>query len=628
MNEKPKDEQTTANIDKQVNEKQKEAKKNFEKYIEQPRVTLDKKRKMKKVDDDSLIVSRKKIKIENDDNSMHSDIKIEAEKSSLNEEIVDDILQIQNISRNIEERFLSGIEQLSFNEDEKYLNVKCKLNLEQADVKILTAFLTLAEASRMDITKTSILSVVQTSNLIYTDEVQKLYSDFIAKKLSPRSACFYYKVLSKTTRLIAARRHILNYIERGFELIVKTESFLELSFELVEEILSSDELNVTSESKVLQAAEAWVNHHKEERIDLAPEVFSKVRLDFMSTKTLKDFISRVSNYPFYKKVENSLIKAIRNSESSNRCGWVGCRCVGLTKTRHCSQTKFKVLVFGSKGFQQKKVLSIYEVDDEVCINDEKKWQLPKTVFHTKQSASIDGTIYIFGQKFKSNDKSTYIEAYTPRISKCWKVVGSITENLTRFCVCSFQGLIYIIGGNTNSKTTSSCTTFNPKQGKWSSIPNMNVERESASCSVFGGKLVVSGGLNNQKILKTVEVFDPDTNKWTFLNSMVRARYGHISIATNNKIYIIHGTGCESCEFYDSSTNVFERVSQDSEFKALDKNLNYNTAVLMGNHVLVYYSRGLDHFNAVYDLESRTWSEKFNYFPKDFVVFSAIRIPEY
>ena len=30
---------------------------------------------MKKVDDDSLIVSRKKIKIENDDNSMHSDIK-------------------------------------------------------------------------------------------------------------------------------------------------------------------------------------------------------------------------------------------------------------------------------------------------------------------------------------------------------------------------------------------------------------------------------------------------------------------------------------------------------------------------------------------------------------------------
>ena len=83
-----------------------------------------------------------------------------------------------------------------------------------------------------------------------------------------------------------------------------------------------------------------------------------------------------------------------------------------------------------------------------------------------------------------------------------------------FRVCSFKQNLFIISGNYNyAKWLNTCLKYDVKRNKWSSIVNMNEEKDNFACTVFDGKIVISGGFNSwYGYLKSVEAYDHHEDK--------------------------------------------------------------------------------------------------------------------
>ena len=76
-----------------------------------------------------------------------------------------------------------------------------------------------------------------------------------------------------------------SFVERCFTMMAKSPAFLELDFVLVENVLSSSNLDITSQLEVMNAAGAWKSYDKK-RIKFVKD-FLKVRLPLLSDPALK-----------------------------------------------------------------------------------------------------------------------------------------------------------------------------------------------------------------------------------------------------------------------------------------------------------------------------------------------------
>ena len=76
----------------------------------------------------------------------------------------------------------------------------------------------------------------------------------LQKECKHKFVSLFYQ-LSSYFNLISFRNEVLDYIYRWFTVIAKTENFRQLDFNNVNKILSSSELNISSELEVFNASD-------------------------------------------------------------------------------------------------------------------------------------------------------------------------------------------------------------------------------------------------------------------------------------------------------------------------------------------------------------------------------------
>ena len=84
----------------------------------------------------------------------------------------------------------------------------------------------------------------------------------------------------------------MNYVERCFTMIADNENFLQLDFALVQKILLSSKLHITSELEVFYAANNWISYNIEERSKFLIDALLTVRLPLLSEPALKYLLSK------------------------------------------------------------------------------------------------------------------------------------------------------------------------------------------------------------------------------------------------------------------------------------------------------------------------------------------------
>ena len=107
---------------------------------------------------------------------------------------------------------------------------------------------------------------------------EKIHVHNVAKH---QLVCLFYQ-LTSFYNLSGFKNEALDYIYRWFTTIAKTENFQRLEFNNISRILSSSELNISSELEVFNASNFWLSFVSFNRNKFAKELFLKTRFPLLS----------------------------------------------------------------------------------------------------------------------------------------------------------------------------------------------------------------------------------------------------------------------------------------------------------------------------------------------------------
>jgi kelch-like protein 10 len=130
----------------------------------------------------------------------------------------------------------------------------------------------------------------------------------VIQKCLSHANCFHYLGFSRTFNFQNLEQKVIKFIKVNFDQIgLMNYELLELDFEEIEQLLSSDELNVRSEELVFETVIRWINHAPDARISHLPRLLNCVRLGLVPTEF---FLDKISGNKYLKKNEDckSLLK--------------------------------------------------------------------------------------------------------------------------------------------------------------------------------------------------------------------------------------------------------------------------------------------------------------------------------
>ena len=193
-------------------------------------------------------------------------------------------------------------------------------------------------------------------------------------------------------------------------------------------------------------------------------------------------------------------------------------------------------------------------------------------------------------------------------TKSWSNLDFTIKEKCCYCVGSFMGNLYLIGGYNISyeESLSSSYSYNFDSNTWIETAKLNKARDCAACTVFEGKIVVTGGVYYLPQIKSVEAYDYHEDKWTYLPDMIEERSYHAAVSMGNKMFVIGGKYTTSCEVFDSRSRKFSNINSDF-YTYLGR--HYFDASSIGNYIVVLQNFKNPHIKKkvfLYDVEKEKW----------------------
>lgn len=108
--------------------------------------------------------------------------------------------------------------------------------------------------------------------------------DYLVKKINAEN-CVRMLSIGDLFSCSELQQSAKRMVEHKFPVVYRQEAFLQLSHELLIDILSSDNLNVEKEETVREAAMLWLEYNMEARSQHLSSVLSQIRIDALSEVT-------------------------------------------------------------------------------------------------------------------------------------------------------------------------------------------------------------------------------------------------------------------------------------------------------------------------------------------------------
>ena len=421
-------------------------------------------------------------------------------------------------------------------------------------------------------------------------------------------------------------------------MVAKTQNFVQLEFNLVNKILSSSELYVTSEAEVFHAADSWVSCKSFDRTEFAKDIFLKIRFPLLSKHVIQNMfqkrrVLRHSSSLFILRRSSSFYKneeccVLINNLLQNEKDFYKNRGSSYYTNRYCNSNKFNILFCG--GIDERSG----EKDKHVYVTEGENFQkfnvfaeMTNKKFH--EAVCVDGDLYFVSKRLKDNRQTVLsLEKYSSEYNT-WNVLINLNENRTDYCVCSFVDRIFVCGGyfdDDDEIITNSCIQFNVKSKKFKKIAVMNAVRESAACAVFEGKVAVSGGWTETDfdfdVSNTVEAYDHVADEWSYMPNMIHRRWYHSFITVSNKLFAIGGD-TNTSEVYSSFSKKFIALKQHPS--SLNFELHAYVSVSIGRRIFVF--GGNSTIVVAYHVDKEVWSEELCEITKCIKDYAIVKVPQ-
>ncbi|XP_058803935.1 kelch-like protein 18 [Phymastichus coffea] len=472
------------------------------------------------------------------------------------------------------------------------------ITLQGFDSTALEAFINYAYSGRIILTNDNVQSIMIGASFLGLLQVKNACADFLKSRFHPHNVLGirnFADMLSCTPLLDQSNK----YIHRYFEDVSQSEEFLGLPFDELRDLVSNDDLNISSEKEVFEAVIRWLKHDAEARKDKLPELLALVRLPLLSPEYLVDCVAKEELVRSSHQCRDLLDEAkdyhlipnrrylIDNIRIRPRCNFVMGHIFavgGLTKFGDSLSTvevfdpftgtwqkseamttlrsrvgvavhKNKLYAFG--GYNGSERLSTVEVYDPY----KKIWKIIAPM-HCKRSAvgtaALNDYIYVCGGYDGVTSLKT-VERYCPDSDK-WRMVCSMNKHRSAGGVVAFQGYIYALGGHDGLSIYDSVERYDPRTDTWMVVKPMLTRRCRLGVATLNGKLYVCGGYDGSTFLQSVEVYDAKTDTWSYVASMNVMRSRAALVANMGKLWAIGGydgiSNLSTVEVYDPETNIW------------------------------------------------------------------------
>ncbi len=131
-------------------------------------------------------------------------------------------------------------------------------------------------------------------------------------------------------------------------------------------------------------------------------------------------------------------------------------------------------------------------------------------------------------------------------SQGWRNIADMPNPAWHASAVTYNGKIYVIGGDDGSNPTNLTQIYDPSQNTWSQDSNMLSSRTRFAVAEMDGKIYAFGGHDMTSALSSVEVYDPGLNSWTGAGTTLSSPRSDLAAAmlgdwrTSRKILVMGG----------------------------------------------------------------------------------------
>ena len=419
-------------------------------------------------------------------------------------------------------------------------------------------------------------SLLETADFLLLSNLKTIAEKFLEQRITTET-CFSINHLAEQyscEALIASTQKIIN---SNFTTVTASNEFLNLPSHEVEKWISSDEIVIDAEENVFEIILRWIDHDKSDRSGKFSELFSHVRITYLSRDYL---LSHVVTNDLVKENVDCLDKVRGALEWLDRptdcdfprshpprkaftinviviadffgelqpCFYLPAKdewyLLPATESQQLNGMKHNVCA--TVSCQGKLFLITDDIARSQCYDpDSNRWSpAPWTSnfpFSTGKPLVVKNQICFIVEETDSTTLWTYSldsNSLTP--------LHNWVER-TSFCVVPVDNYIYVIGGavrNSLDTSLSECVRFDTMKNEWQKIAPLN----EARCDAFGvcknEKIFIAGGSTSDGLekayLETCEVYNILRDEWQFMANLTLRRTWGSMMLVDETLYVLGG----------------------------------------------------------------------------------------
>jgi N-acetylneuraminic acid mutarotase len=131
-------------------------------------------------------------------------------------------------------------------------------------------------------------------------------------------------------------------------------------------------------------------------------------------------------------------------------------------------------------------------------------------------------------------------------SRRWSRLPSMHSRREHVGEAVVGGRLYVVGGRAPQSTAvDTAERFDPRTGRWETLPSMPVASGGLAAVSFDDAVVAVSGGNDEAetVTGAVQEFDPAKDEWKLLPALRTARHGHGAAVADDEVWVFGGSQC-------------------------------------------------------------------------------------
>ncbi|KAJ8416838.1 hypothetical protein AAFF_G00327160 [Aldrovandia affinis] len=419
------------------------------------------------------------------------------------------------------------------------------IKLTGIDAESLSALVDYVYTAQVSITQANVQSLLEAADLLQFDSVKEACEDFLVRFLDIDN-CLGMHSFAELHLCPALEREARRMMLCRFEELTVQEEFLEVDFEKLSSILSTENLNAWKKEVLLEAVVKWVAHDTSARLNCVRDLLHSIQLD-LDEVYFRDVLKVQGQHlrGREKKVRSLILPALKSS--------------GKDISASCRKLTSSMYIIGGYYWHPLSEVHMWDPVTNTWANGK---DMPD---HTRESYSVSllgPNIYITGGY--RTDTIEALDAVWIYCSESDKWAEGCPMLNARYYHCSvaLHGCIYAIGGYRGGAPTQETEFYDPLKRKWIPVANMIQGVGNATACVLRDTIYVTGGHYGYRgscTYEKIQTYRVDLNEWSIATVSPHPEYGMCSVPLNNKLYLVGGqTTITDC--YDPERDEWRQMS--------------------------------------------------------------------